>query len=216
MKDRKYYVEIKCDCCGRTYKKSKYRLEEKNFCRSCNMKRTYSENPKILKDALEKRKKTCKEKYGVENVAQNIEIHKKMLNTQLERHGTKQSAHHYIFNNECFDSSWELAYYIYLMDNKIDFLYQPDTPLEYLDENKKKRLYYPDFLVNGEFQEIKGNQFFNENGEPYNMYKKEFWWEKYNLMLSNNIKIIRQDEALKYVKYVNKKYGIDFLKNCRK
>lgn len=102
------------------------------------------------------------------------------------------------------------------MDNKIDFLYQPDTPLEYLDENKKKRLYYPDFLVNGEFQEIKGNQFFNENGEPYNMYKKEFWWEKYNLMLSNNIKIIRQDEALKYVKYVNKKYGIDFLKNCRK
>ena len=139
-----------------------------------------------------------------------------MLNTQLERHGTKQSAHRYIFNNECFDSSWELAYYIYLMDNKIDFLYQPDTPLEYLDENKKKRLYYPDFLVNGEFQEIKGNQFFNESGEPYNMYKKEFWWEKYNLMLSNNIKIIRQDEALKYVKYVNKKYGVDFLKNCKK
>ena len=34
--------------------------------------------------------------------------------------------------------------------------------------------------------------------------------------MSNNIKIIRQDEALKYVKYVNKKYGIDFLKNCRK
>ena len=38
MKDRKYYVEIKCDNCGKMYKKSKYRLEEKNFCRSCNMK----------------------------------------------------------------------------------------------------------------------------------------------------------------------------------
>ena len=36
----------------------------------------------------------------------------------------------YLYDNEYFDSSYELIYYVYLKNNNIPFVYKPD-PLEY-------------------------------------------------------------------------------------
>lgn len=118
----------------------------------------------------------------------------------------------FYYNKIYFDSSWKLAYYIWLTDNKKKFIYKPDMPLTYKDASGVDREYYPDFLVEGHFVEIKGDQFFNEKDEPYNLYKKEFWWEKYNALIKNNVYILREKEAFTYVKYVNERYGKDFLK----
>ena len=37
----------------------------------------------------------------------------------------------YIYDNLRFDSSWEIAYYIWLKDHNIEFEYQPDISFEY-------------------------------------------------------------------------------------
>lgn len=52
------------------------------------------------------------------------------------------------------DSSWELAFLIWAFDQEKS-IERVRTPRPYVFEGKKK-LYYPDFLVNGEVYEIKG------------------------------------------------------------
>lgn len=122
----------------------------------------------------------------------------------------------YLFEGVHFDSSWELAYYIWLRDNGKSFIYHPDTPLEYWDSEGVLRNYYPDFLIEGEFVEIKGDHFFNEKGEPYNHYEKKFWWGKYNTLLREGIRIMRFREIKRYLKYVKEIYGKDYLKSFKR
>jgi hypothetical protein len=57
------YVEYKCDICGDTYKVKlsslkKYNRLDKQICRKCSIK---------LNDVVDKRRRTCIEKYGVDN-----------------------------------------------------------------------------------------------------------------------------------------------------
>lgn len=176
--------------------------------------RKKAENTKLKKygnkNNIEKAKSTWIEKYGVDNPMKYSEIVQKALKS---KHFETLKKRGLVYNGVYFDSSWELAYYIWLTDNNKKFIYQPQTPIEYIDENNVKRLYYPDFLVDGKFIEIKGNQFFNEKNEPYNLYKKEYWWNKYNILVENGIYIMREKEAFIYVKYVNEKYGKDFIKS---
>lgn len=172
-------------------------------------------------------KKFWKDNYNVENAAQVEYIKEKlsknnpMKNNEIKEKSMKNRENMlnqkigYTYNNIHFDSSWELAYFIYLIDNKISFIYHPNFTYKYLDDNGIERTYFPDFLVNGEFQEIKGNQFFNEKDEPYNQYKKEYWWNKFNFLKENNIKILRQKECQEFLKYIHNKYGQDYLKQFK-
>ena len=172
-------------------------------------------------------KKFWKENYNVENASQVEYVKEKLSkNNAMKNNEIKEKSMRnrenalnqkigYTYNNIHFDSGWELAYFIYLIDNKISFIYHPNFTYKYLDDNGIERTYLPDFLVNGEFQEIKGNQFFNEKGEPYNQYKKEYWWNKFNFLKENNIKILRQKECQEFLKYIYNKYGQDYLKQFK-
>ena len=164
------------------------------------------------KNNIEKAKETWKHLYGVDNPMKRPEIVQKALETKhfdvLKKRGL-------VYNGVYFDSSWELAYYIWLTDNNKSFIYHPNISINYLDDNNIERQYFPDFLVEGRFIEIKGNQFFNEKDEPYNLYKKEYWWKKYNMLIANNIYIMREKEAFTYVKYVNENYGKDYIKSFK-
>ena len=167
----------------------------------------------------EKGTQTKLEKYGnksgnidwlyTRNPMFNEETKKKVLEKALLNCGK------YIYNNIHFDSGWELAYFIYLKDNNINFEYHPKISFKYLDNLGKERLYYPDFLVNGEFQEIKGNQFFNENNEPYSRYDNDFWWEKYNCMRENSVKILKYEDLAPIFEYIDFKYGKDYIKSFK-
>ena len=77
----------------------------------------------------------------------------------------------YIYNNIKFDSSWELAYYIWLKDHNINFEYHT-VILEY-KVNDTTHFYYPDFKVNNELQEIKGTHFFDKDGQLIDPYSKK-------------------------------------------
>lgn len=159
-----------------------------------------------------KRKITCLEKYGVENSMQNEQIKQKSMQNKSV---SMIFSIGYLYNNIHFDSSWELAYYIWLSDNNKQFIYHPEFSIAYTDDNGIDRVYFPDFLVEGKFVEIKGEQFFNKEGEPYNLYKKEFWKNKYNMLIKNNIEILRQPDINNILKYIKNKYGKQYLKSFK-
>src|SRR5574344_671511 len=228
---------ISCPICGKKFTKGIYRKNDN--CRACNIKMTYNKNPNKLNEAEEKRKKTCMEKYGCKSIIGTKEVnelgqkaahtkeaydkrhetcikkygvdHHMKNNEIIEKYGEIGRVKGYYFNGQHFDSSWELAFYIYLSDNKKQFIYHPQFTFSYTGDDGEVHLYLPDFLVEGQFYEIKGTQFFNEKGEPYNMYTHSYWWDKYNSLKKNNVKILLKDDIKKYLDYVKEEYGKHFL-----
>lgn len=179
--------------------------ENRQKARETNLRLHGSENY----NNKEKARQTCLERYGTENPTQCHDIRVK-----------EQSR--YKYQNINFDSSWELALYIWLVDHSIDFQYQPDTTFSY-SYNGKTHVYHPDFLINGEIYEVKGDQYFalNEDGSekmvcPYNHSMDNLYQAKYECMLQNNIKILRAAEIKKYLDYVNKTYDIMYLQQFKR
>lgn len=122
----------------------------------------------------EKTKETSLKKYGVSNYTKTDEYKEKTIRTNLEKYGVPyysqskkwleiclkkfgvkhpsqnhdircKSQQKYLYNMKYFDSSWELAYYIWLKDHNIDFKYQPSISFEY-EYNNSKHVYHPDFF----------------------------------------------------------------------
>lgn len=79
---------------------------------------------------------------------------KVILEGNHDSSGRKGHRGHY--NGIYFHSSWELAYYVYVTENTHkDIKRNMTTVFEYLFDSKTRR-YVPDFIVDGEFIEIKG------------------------------------------------------------
>ena len=184
-----------------------------------------------LQSSKEKQKQTMKKRYGGYTL-QSKELRTKVDNTIKQIYGTvnirnskyyiekyehfkddlyKNLKRLYYYDNQYFDSSWEVAYYIWLKDNNIEFIYHPKPGLKYISENKE-HTYYPDFLVNGKYIEIKGDQFFNKDGSI--IMKSQFDIDKWNCVLSNAI-LYRKKDILKYIQYVNKKYGKMYIRQFK-
>lgn len=177
----------------------------------------------------EKSKKTCLEKYGFEWATQNPKIQDKIRQKFILNlpKFLKKIHKKYQFSGNTFDSSWELAYFIWLIDHNIEFVYQPNCLLEYLVDGITHH-YFPDFLVEGKMVEIKGDHFFDEDGKMRNPWKKSKWTKeqkllndkiyeaKHQCMIANDVKILRNEDIQSYLKYVEEKYGKDFLQKCRK
>lgn len=60
-----------------------------------------------------------------------------------------------MYDNTSFDSSWELYLWIYCKDHNIKIIREP-IRLEF-EFNGKKYGYHPDFLIDGQLVELKGN-----------------------------------------------------------
>lgn len=99
------------------------------------------------------------------------------------------------------DSSWELAWVIYNLEhgvkferNSVGFNYQ------YNGQNRK---YYPDFIINETYYEIKGRRTFesldDENKEKISQFEK-------------NLLVLYLKDMKPYLEYVIKKYGKDYIK----
>ena len=163
----------------------------------------------------EKMKQTCIERYGVEYASSSKEIQEKRKQTCLKRYGKcfheLVRKNKYFYDNIYFDSSWELAYYFYLKFKNIKFTYHPKTFFEYFDSNSKIRKYFPDFLVEEEFIEIKGDYFF-KNGKLINPYTTNLQEEvkaenKFKCMVENNIKILTYKDLKDIIKFSSKALG---------
>lgn len=170
------------------------------------------------KEKIEKTNKALIEKYGsLENAYK--QRYEKIQNVFQSKYGTKYplmfySHKKYGFDNNLFDSSWELAYYIWLKDKGISFEYHTQK-IEYIGDDGKNHIYFPDFIVNGKIVEIKGDHFFNEKGEPFNKYTKRSWKAKYDLILQKGGQIFRFEDIKPYLSYVKENYGDGFLKQWK-
>lgn len=142
----------------------------------------------------EKIKQTCLKKYGTEYV----------VSSDYFIHTAKRK---YTYDNKQFDSSWEIAYYIWLKDNNKKFEFHPKHKLIY-EFNGVKHKYCPDFLIENLFVEIKGPHYFAKM-----MIENTQENAKYKCMLENNVKIIT--DCSTYLKYIEDKYGKNFLKQFK-
>ena len=140
-------------------------------------------------------RETCLEYYGVDHQSKCKEIFNKMR--------TK-----YVYDGKHFDSKYEIAYYVWLKDNGIDFEYQPNISFEY-EYNGQMHKYFPDFRVNDNFVEIKGIQFFehkdpnNKMINPFDRSQDDLYEAKHQCMIANSVNIIT--DCSKYIEYANSK-----------
>lgn len=194
---------------------------EQTLLQNYGVKNPFSSN--IIKEKI---KQTNVKRYGVENVFASDVIKEKIYENNIKKYGVKfitqtaefQNKIHfkYKFENINFDSSWELAYYIWLKDNNIVFEYQPNISFKYI-VNNIEHYYYPDFLVNNKYIEIKGDQFLTENGMicPWDETKNDIYNEKYQCMIDNNVKILREKDIIPILDYIEIKYGKNYLKQFK-
>lgn len=132
------------------------------------------------KECQEKTRRTCLEKYNVPHYTQS-------------RQYKKSAKKRYLYNNIYFDSSWELAVYIYCVDHNIHIEREP-VSFKYTNSKGTDSYYFPDFIINDEIVEIKGDQFLDEN----NTLKDK---AKLKCMNDNDVKLLR---------YTDIKYAIDY------
>lgn len=93
------------------------------------------------------------------------------------------------------DSSYELVYIIYCLDNNMSI--ERNSESFNYEFGGKIRKFYPDFVVNGEYVEIK-----NYKSDITNAKLKYF---------PHNITILYKEEIQFYIKYVIEKYGKNYL-----
>lgn len=109
------------------------------------------------------------------------------------------------FNNVWCDSSWELAWVIYHTDLNIAFK-RNNEKFEYF-YNGKKHFYYPDFILEGNYVEIKGRRGFEDlserNKEKINQFPKK-------------IIVLYENEMDLYLSYCISKYCNNFVRLLRK
>lgn len=81
----------------------------------------------------------------------------------------------------------------------------------------KEHYYFPDFKINDELIEIKGDHFFDKNGNfrcPFNILNENIQNEykaKYQCMLDNNIKILRKKKKLEIYFIISKKHTVNII-----
>lgn len=165
----------------------------------------YSQSEKfkrLQKERTEKTRKTCLEKYGVINVSLVDEI-------SLKKHFV------YKYDGIVFDSSWELALWIYCKDHGEEIERNP-IKYEYFFEDKKY-YYIPDFKYKGKIIEIKGPQFFEGDKMicPFNRKLDGLFEAKHTCMKKYGVEIWGKKELDFVLNYIKESYGIKYLQEYR-
>lgn len=146
----------------------------------------------------EKREKTFLEKYGSKTPFENKEFQLKALEK-----GQNSSNHYHkiIYENIGFDSSWEVICYKYFKKLGKNIIRNQNKFFIYYVDNKEFK-YFPDFIIDDEFYEVKGPQFF-ENGKminPYNRNEDKKYQAKYECMVTNKVHILLDKDIEKFEK----------------
>lgn len=159
---------------------------------------------------------TLLSKYNVENISQVDWVKKQKVETRINNGysfgGTKHLGRFaYCCDGERFDSSWELALWIYAKDHNEEIVHGDAVPIFYYNYNGKIHRYFPDFIYKGDIIEIKADWSFNSEGILINPYsddseEQERAKAKFQCMLDNNVKILTKKDlqfVFDYIKYKN-------------
>ena len=139
------------------------------------------------------------ERFGVEYFTQTHEFH-------------KMHRSEYLYDGLYFDSSWELYFYIYCKDHDFNIIKNP-VKFTYSFEDKI-HYYMPDFSVDGQMYEIKGDHFFDESGNlvnPFDRSQDARYKAKQECMDEHGVKVLRWSGMQEIMDYVNSRYTGDFV-----
>ena len=200
--------------------------EYKERVKNTNMEKYGVSSYTQTEECKEKIKDTNQKTYGVEWALQSPIIQEKVKQTMNKKYGVDnpsqvkefqdKKSKKYLYNNIHFDSSYELAFYIYLQDhyNQDEFEYHP-SELEYKDIEGNSHKYYPDFKIKDQLIEIKGEHMLNENKELIDFYGKDknqdIYFCKQKCMEENKVKLITKDDLENVFNYVKTTYGSNYL-----
>lgn len=160
----------------------KYKKSPK-YCVICGKELTY--NQRFNKTCCEK----CKNELLRQTTTAAVKLHGGNLNsTRNAKYGTYNGI-------EC-DSSYELAYVIYCIDHNIS-IKRNNQGFKYTYQGEP-HIYYPDFIVNNTYIEI-----------------KNYWTEQVQAKIdcfpkNLNYQIIYKNKIKKYINYCKKVYGNNF------
>lgn len=190
------------------------------------IKNTIQENygvdyPLQSKEIRQKGIDTLKETYGVDNPAKSEVVQEKMRQTSMNRYGKehytqtdeyqKKRVKKYLYDNNTFDSSWELALYIYAKDHHLEIERTP-IMFEYLYEGKLHK-YIPDFMFNGKLIEIKSEYYF-ENGKlinPHDRSQDGLYEAKHQCIIQNKVELWTNKEMKPILQYMEEIYSKNWL-----
>lgn len=156
-------------------------------------------------------KKGKEEKYGDPNYNNRPKANK----TNIENYGIGQiNSFQYLYYDIPFSSLPELTVWIYYKDHNIPILREPIF-FEYIWDDGSTHLYYPDFYIFGIWLvEIKGEYFFDENGnmiDPYDRSDSTNQESKHQCGIKNGVIIWREEDYAFAIDYVKRNYGPYYL-----
>ena len=167
----------------------------------------YNKNPKlcsICKKPLSfdnRKKKTCSKECAHEAMSRGAKnsillLHNGNSYSNTDPHiGGKMNFKWGTYKGIHCDSSWELAYVMYNLDNGIEFERCRDH-FTYYDKNGKSHEYFPDFVQDGEYIEIK-----NYSTETVEL-KLQAVIDK-----GHKIKVLYKKDISPYISYAKNTYG---------
>ena len=195
--------------------------------RGTNLERYGVEFASQAESVKEKQAKTNYERYGFKSTAQSPEVRRKLSEaiSQVVSQRTaedwaeirRKSCKKYIYENQTFDSSWELALWIYAEDHN-ELIEREPVCIEYEFEGKVHK-YFPDFRYKGELLEIKGSQFFDQDGflqNPFDHTLDPILRVKQIEMTRNDVKIWSDTEIQPILDYIEQTYTKDYLNLFRR
>ena len=164
------------------------------------------QNPEVK----EKQKQNIIEKFGVDNPMKVPEIQEKSMQNRKQK---------YIRHGIRFDSKWELAFWIYQTEGlnnqsikRTNKYYEFTVP-----GDTKVHKYYPDFELNGEIVEIKGDHFYENRDptarmiNPFDRSEDPVFEAKQKCAIEHGVKFIDHEEIEKAIQFVTQKYGNGYL-----
>ena len=153
------------------------------------------------------RVKTFKEKYGVENPS------------QVKEFQNKKSAR-YKYDGYNFRSSYELIFYLYCKELNLKVVYE-SISIPYKDNEGNIHYYYPDFIVDDQLIEIKGDHLLDEEGNlNSSLYndsdkQKEIDKCKQKCMEENKVIILKKEDIDIIREKISDRYSENFLKSLK-
>ena len=162
-------------------------------------------------------KENSLKRWGVENPQQSEIVRDKVEKTFRERYGSNHPNFCFVYDDQTFDSSWELAVWIWANDTNVSIKREP-VKLEY-EFDGKKHTYYPDFEINGSLVELKGPQFFDKDGKmvnPFDHSLDALMEAKHQFGMQNRVAFWKFEDVKPVLDYIESVYTKDYLNLFRK
>lgn len=209
---------------NKTGKNNVFQVEEvKEKIKETNLKILGVEYPLQSEVIKQKCENTCEQIYGSKNPFQNENVKKKCRETMFKHWGCEYNMQskeirskaqtRYNYFGIKFDSAAELIYYIYCKDHNINII-RNTSYLIYYSNNKIHR-YFPDFIIDGIYYEIKENHMITEDLstflDPHIHKTNQQLIDKMCCVKENNVKIILSKDLKEETKYINNKYGKNYI-----